>query len=333
MRAAVLERFDQDLVLAELPEPEPGPGELLVRVRAAGLCGTDVKITSGALPGLELPRVPGHEVAGEVVAAGHGFEAGQRVAVYPLQSCGHCAACRRGDTETCYEAVRIGFERDGGLAELVAVPAANLVPFDGGIEFEQAAVAMDAVLTSLRALRHRAQAGPGDAVLIVGAGGLGLHGVQIAVADGAAVAVVDPLASHRELALRLGAELALAPEQLPDAVKEWRREGVDVAVEFSGSPEGFRAGAEALRPGGLLVCTGYRPGADYALDSSRLALAQLRIEGNRGGRVEHGREAIAAVAAGEVEPLIDRVGELGEVNELLGELRAGRVTGRVVVRL
>ena len=292
-----------------------------------------MKIVSGALPGLELPRVPGHEIAGEVVAAGHGFAAGQRVAAYPLESCAACAACRRGETEVCYEAVRLGFERDGGLAELVAVPAANLVPLGAGIELEQAAVAMDAVLTSMRALRHRAQVGPGDAVLIVGAGGLGLHGVQVAVAAGSAVAVVDPLPGHRELALRLGAELAFAPEELAAGIAAWRAEGVDVAVEFSGSPDGFRAAAESLRPGGLVVCTGYRPGADYGLDSTRLALAQLRIEGNRGGRVEHAQEAVAAVEAGEVEPLIDRVGGLAEVNELLAELRAGRVTGRVVVRL
>lgn len=332
MRAAVLERFGEDLALASRPEPEPAEGEALVRVRAAGICGTDVKIVSGALPGLELPRVPGHEIAGELVVAAAGLEAGQRVAVYPLRSCGRCGPCRRGDTEVCAAAVRLGFERDGGLAELVAVPAADLIPLGSGISFEQAAVAMDAVLTSLRAVRHRARVGPGDRVLIVGAGGLGLHGVQLAAAAGARVAVTDPVPGHRDLALDLGAELALAPERLGEELGAWSPEGADVALEFSGSPAGFRAAAEALRPGGLLVCTGYRPGEDYGLDSSRLALTQLRIEGNRGGRIEHGREALAAVEAGEVKPLIDRVGGLGDVNELLAELRAGRVTGRVVVR-
>jgi D-arabinose 1-dehydrogenase-like Zn-dependent alcohol dehydrogenase len=334
MRAAVLEEFRRPLVLREVPDPIAGPGEVLVRVRAVGLCGTDIKITSGVIPGLELPRIPGHEVAGEVLAAGDGFAAGDRVAVYGLDSCGMCAACCRGDTEVCDEAVRIGFERDGGLAELLPVKAKHLIPFGEEISFEQAAVTMDAVLSSYRSLRRRANVGPGDTVLIVGAGGLGLHGVQAALAAGSRVAVVDPIASHRERALQLGAELAVTPEELgAGVIGEFAPDGVDVALEVSGSPDGFRAGAEALRPGGLIIVSGYRPGSDYGLSSFRLALGQLRIEGNRGGRVEHAREALAAVERGEIEPLIDHVEPFDAVNELLDELRAGEVLGRVVVSL
>src|SRR4051795_9956719 len=123
MRAAVLHAFAEPLELRDVPDPVPGPGELLVRVRATGLCGTDVKITAGTLPGIELPLIPGHEVAGEVVEDGHGFTAGERVAVYTIDHCGSCPSCRRGDTESCRSAVRIGFERDGGLAQLLRVRA------------------------------------------------------------------------------------------------------------------------------------------------------------------------------------------------------------------
>ncbi len=334
MRAAVLERFGAPLAVREVPDPVAAPGEALIAVRAVGLCGTDLKISSGAIPGMELPRILGHEVAGEVLADVGDLRAGQRVAVYPLQSCGHCARCRRGDTEVCESAVRIGFERDGGLAERLAVPAANLIPFGEEIGFEQAAVTMDAIVSSYRALRVRAGVGPEDRVLIVGAGGLGLHGVQAARAVGARVAVADPVASHRERALELGAELAAAPEELAaGALAEFAPDGVDVAYESSGSPEGFRAAAGALGPGGLVVVSGYRPGVDYGLDSMRLALDQLRIEGNRGGNLAHARAALAAVERGEIEPLIDHVAPLEAADEVLDELRAGTVLGRVVIRL
>ncbi|OJU83854.1 MAG: hypothetical protein BGO11_03320 [Solirubrobacterales bacterium 70-9] len=336
MRAAVLEEFGASLALREVADAVAGPGEVLIAPRACGLCGTDLKICGGLIPGLELPRIPGHEVAGEVVADAEEFSAGERVAVYPLESCGRCPPCRRGDTEVCERAVRIGFERDGGLAELLAVKAENLLPFGPSLEFEQAAVTMDAILSSYRALRIRAGVGPGDRVLIVGAGGLGLHGVQAACAVGARVAVVDPLESHRERALELGAELALAPDEVeagalaPFAGEEG---GVDVALEVSGSPEGFRTAAGALAPGGLVVVSGYRPGTDYGVDSMRLALDQLRIEGNRGGNLEHARAALAAVERGEIVPLIDHVAPFEAVDEVLDELRAGNVLGRVAIRL
>ncbi|MEA2293865.1 MAG: hypothetical protein QOE86_1504 [Solirubrobacteraceae bacterium] len=333
MRAAVLHAFAEPLELRDVPDPAPGPGELLVRVRATGLCGTDVKITAGSLPGIELPLICGHEVAGEVVEGGHGFAAGDRVAIYTIDHCGACPPCRRGDTDSCRTAVRIGFERDGGLAQLLRARAANLLPLADGISFEEAAVTMDAVLCPWRALTQRAKVQPGDTVLIVGAGGLGLHAVQIARAAGCRVAVIDPLAAHRETALDLGAEIALSPDEVADGLDGWSEDGVDVAFEASGHPAGFRQGADALRPGGLIVSAGYRPGADYALDSIRLAIEQLRVEGTRGGTVEHARGALAAVERGDVKPLIDEVGTLDDANALLDRLRAGDVTGRVVVRM
>lgn len=333
MRAAVLDAYGEELAIREVADPRPGPGEVLIRVRAVGLCGSDLKVASGAIPNLTLPLIPGHEIAGEVVEDGEGLRAGQRVSVYALDSCGACPSCRRGEAETCDSATRMGFERDGGLAELLAAPAHNVIPLDPGLSFERAAVTMDAVLTAYRALKVRAAVKAGDAVLIVGAGGLGLHGVQVARAAGARVAVADPLASHRELALELGAERAFAPEELVAGLAAWRDEGVDVALEVSGSQAGFRQAADSLRPGGLLVCSGYRPGEDYCVDSMRLALSQLRIEGNRGGRIEHAREALAAVGRGEIVPLIDTVGSFDQVNELLAKLRAGDVVGRVVVAI
>jgi D-arabinose 1-dehydrogenase-like Zn-dependent alcohol dehydrogenase len=192
---------------------------------------------------------------------------------------------------------------------------------------------MDAVLVPWRALRHRAQVAPGDIVLIVGAGDLGLHGVQVARSAGCGVAVIDPVASHRAVAVELGADLAATPDDAEEALSGWTEDGVDVAFEVSGSPSGFRQGTDALRAGGVIVCAGDRPGVDYAVDSSRLALAQLRIEGNRGGNVEHAREALAAVERGDIRPLVDRIEPLERVNDLLSALAQGEVTGRVVVQM
>ncbi len=333
VRAAVLRRHDAPLDLDEVPDAHAHAGTALVRVRSVGLCGTDLKIVAGQIPGLPLPLIPGHEVAGELVEDAGELRAGQRVAAYILESCGTCRACRRGDTEVCSVASRIGFERDGGLAELIEVPVANLLPFANHLPFEHAAVAMDAVLVPWRALHHRARVRPGETVLVVGAGGLGLNGVQVAVAAGCRVAVVDPVAANRDLATGLGAELALDPDGALEALAAWAGDGVDAALEVSGAPAGFRLGTEALRAGGVIVCSGYQPGADYAVDSMRLAIGQLRIEGNRGGNLEHAREALAAVERGEICPLIDRVAPLEVVNELLDTLRTGRVAGRLVVQL
>jgi D-arabinose 1-dehydrogenase-like Zn-dependent alcohol dehydrogenase len=326
----VLERFGEPLVVREAPDPEPGPDDVIVRVRRTGLCGTDLKIVSGALPYVKPPLIPGHEVAGEV-ADDHGeLRRGQRVACYLYESCGECRLCGLGQPTLCRALVRIGVHRDGGLGEYLRIPARNALPIAGHVPFELAATAMDAVLTPWRGLHSRARLREGETLLVVGAGGLGLSAVQVGIALGARVAVIDPSAANRERALALGAELALEPAAAGGAL-DWSGGGADVAFDGSGAPAGFRTALDGLRPGGRLVAVGYVVGADYAYDSSRVPLDEITIVGVRPGTREEAIEVLDALARGVVRPAVMDAVPLDDVNGALDRLRSGEAVGRMVV--
>jgi propanol-preferring alcohol dehydrogenase len=333
MQAAVCVAYGEPLALQTRPLPTPGPGEVLLRIDAVGLCATDLKTISGALaPGTQLPVIPGHEVAGTVVRAADGDDAlvGCRVAVYLYESCGHCARCVEDRPTLCPDAVRIGIERDGGLAGYMAAARANLLPFGDGLDAAAAAVAMDAVTSPWGALHGRAKIQPGERLVVVGCGGLGLNAIQIARAAGARVAAVDPSAAHRELALANGAELAVDPADA-EQVRAWAPGGTDLALETSGRRAGFQTAAAAVRPGGRIVCNGYQPGVEYGMDSARLVLEEITILGSRVGTLQDARDALAAVESGAVVPQIMRTAPLTEINEALDALAAGRVDGRIVI--
>jgi D-arabinose 1-dehydrogenase-like Zn-dependent alcohol dehydrogenase len=330
VRAAVLERFGEPLVVRDVPDPVAGADDVIVRVRAAGLCGTDLKITSGALPYVHPPVIPGHEVAGELVDDHGELRRGQRVACYLYESCGDCRLCRLGEPTLCRALVRIGVHRDGGLAEYLRIPACNALPIEDHVPFELAATSMDAVLTPWRGLRSRAKLREGETLLVVGAGGLGLSAVQVGVALGARVAVVDPSAENRDRATELGAELALAPDAVAEAL-EWSGGGADVAFDSSGAPEGFRTALDGLRPAGRLVAVGYVVGVDYAFESSRLPLDEVTIVGVRPGTREEAIEVLDAVARGVVLPAVMDSLPLEQVNVALDQLRVGRAIGRMVI--
>jgi D-arabinose 1-dehydrogenase-like Zn-dependent alcohol dehydrogenase len=330
MKAAVLTEFGQPLEIADVVVPSPAADEALVRVAATGICGTDLKITSGAFTTTPLPIIPGHEVAGTLTHDIEGLRKGQRVACYLYDPCGECRWCRAGEFTLCPKSRRLGFERDGGLAEFVAVPRRNLIPFSEMLSFEAAAVCMDAVTSPWRALVTRARVQPGEFVVVSGAGGLGLSGIQIARAAGARVAVIDPADSHRALALEDGAEVAVDASEL-DRIRTWAPDGADVGFEASGTRAGFDSIVSCMRPGGRVVCCGYKPGLEYGLDSSILVLNEITIMGSRAGSLNDARAALRALEEGVVKPrIMERLG-LQDANRALDMLRAGSVLGRVVV--
>lgn len=326
----MLRRFGAPLELAEVARPQPGPGEALVRVRATGICATDLKLASGALPGVALPRIPGHEVAGELAEAAGGLPAGARVACALYDSCAVCDHCRAGRPTLCTEVRRIGIERDGGLAEYLTVPEESLLAFGDSISFAEAAVCMDAVTTPWRALRVRGALVAGESVAVIGAGGLGLNAIQVALDCGARVAAVEPNAERRQLALELGAELAVPPEQV-EAVRDWAGQGVDLAFDGSGVRAGFDTALATVAPGGRVACCGYRPGLEYGIDSGRLVLEEITLLGSRAGGRADAREALAAVEEGRIAPPVMQTLPLERVNEALEALSAGSALGRIVI--
>jgi propanol-preferring alcohol dehydrogenase len=331
MRAARISRFGEPLELVEVPVPEAGPGEVLLRVRAAGICATDLKLRAGETrPAPELPHIPGHEVAGEVVAGDTDHPVGTRAACYLLDSCGHCEECLRGLPVLCPAASRLGLDRDGGMAEYVRLPAAHVLPIGDEVPFEAAAVAMDSVLTPWFALHRTGRLREGERALVIGVGGLGGNAVQLAVAHGAHVAAVDVDRGRLDAASAAGAELAVTPDEI-EQVEEWSGPGVDLALEVSGRPQGFAAAARTIRAGGRIVCCGYAPGEPYGMDSGRLVLDNVRILGSRNADLEAAEAALAAVAAGAVTPRIADVLPLAAVDEALERLAAGRADGRLVL--
>ncbi len=237
----------------EIPDPEPGPGEVLVRVRACALNHIDLWQRWG-IPGVPLPHCPGSDVAGEVVRGeSHGVAEGQRVLVQPGISCGRCVACLGGEDNLCRSYGLVGYQSEGGYAELVTVPVENIVPIPDRIGFVEAAAFPLTFLTAWHMLVTRAELRPGETVLILAAGsGVGQAAIQVARAQGARVIVtagsVQKLARARELGAHEGID-----HYTQDIAKEVRRftdrRGVDVVFEHVGQAT-WESSMKSLRRGG-----------------------------------------------------------------------------------
>lgn len=261
MRAVRLVAAGRPLELAELPVPAIGPGEVLVRVRAAGICHSDVHYRAGVSPAGPLPLILGHEVAGVVERAGEQvtrLRPGDRVCLHYMVTCGDCIYCQRGSEQFCTSGQMLGKHRDGGYAEYIAVPARNAFRLPREVPFEQGAVMMCSAATALHALR-KARLQPGEVVAVFGAGGLGMSAIQLAQAFGATAVYAVELDSGRlALAERLGAIPVNARQA--DPVAELRRltngRGVDVALELVGVPETMQQAVAALAIFGRAVLVG-----------------------------------------------------------------------------
>lgn len=264
MLAARLHEGADRFALDEVAVPAIGPADCLVRVHACGICGSDLHVLSGITPTPFKPITLGHEPAGVVAAVGdvvEGFAPGARVFVNPLLCCGVCDACRRGRSHICAHRTVLGIQRDGALAEYVAVPAANLVALPDGLPFAEAAI-IESASTPYHALTARAPVRPGDAVVVVGVGGIGIHCVQVARIAGASVIVaVDVDEVPLERARRLGATHVVDArgEDVVTAVRAITGGGADIAVECVGRSDTSGWALAALRPGGTALLLGINP--------------------------------------------------------------------------
>lgn len=187
MRAAVLRGYHEPLQIEEKPIPVPGPGEVLVKVRASGLCVSDIHIQDGKIGTVHLPYTPGHEMAGVIATVGEGVDPariGEHISAAIDIVCGECEFCRTGRTNLCRSLVRIGFERDGSHEEYCVIPAKNAFTVDPTIPFEEITGIPDAVGCMYNGLKNQAKLGIGQTLLILGVGGLGMNAIQIAKLDG-----------------------------------------------------------------------------------------------------------------------------------------------------
>jgi (R,R)-butanediol dehydrogenase / meso-butanediol dehydrogenase / diacetyl reductase len=310
--------------VVDLPDPAPGPDELVIRVAACGVCGSDVK----AQPYAPAGRVMGHELGGEIVASGsHAgkWREGANVAVLPVFSCGACRYCASGFVAHCAQTRYMGMGPAGGFAELAVVPArhAFVLPDDMPTTYsaliEPFAVGLHGV--------HSAEISPGDDVLVVGAGGVGITTLVWALEKGGArVTVADPDPRRRELALAMGATDVLA------SVAEADASGYDVAIECVGRAELVRACQEALRPLGRLVVSG-ACAEPTPVEPVRALLKEVTIRYSVCYRPVEFREVIAAFASGAVDPtaMIGPTLGLNRIAEAFDLVRSAAVHGRVLV--
>jgi propanol-preferring alcohol dehydrogenase len=261
MKAVRLVQVGKPLELCEIPVPAIGAGDVLVRVRAAGICHSDVHYRAGRSPVYPLPMTLGHEVAGEVAEIGSGvrhLKVGDRVVLHYLVTCGSCEYCAGGSEQFCAEGKMLGHYTDGGYAEYIAVPERNALVLPAEVPFEGGATLMCASATALHALR-KGRLNGGDTLAVIGVGGLGLSAVQLGRALGAReVYAVDLQPAKRELAARYGA-VPVDPA-LGDPAQQIRQmsggRGVDVAVELIGLPVTMRQALLSLAPMGRAVVVG-----------------------------------------------------------------------------
>ena len=333
MRAVVIANYGGSLQATRRPIPRPGPGEVLVRVRASGLCSTDLHLLSGRQPLGALPRIVGHELAGDVVELGDGvthWRQGERVTAAIDVTCGRCRHCLAGATQLCRAMQRIGFERDGGHADYVVVPAANLVALPAEISYEAAAILPDAVACMYHSLIHQGGVGLGQRILILGVGGLGIHGVQIARSAGAEVLATSRQPQRVALAEQYGAVgLNTAHESIEAAVARFTDgEGVDVVVDNIGNRASVRQGLSVLRPGGKFLVVAYLD-ETFEVPSMPLFKTEQQIIGCRGSTKQDLIDVVRLVQTGQVTPVLGASYALNQIQEAVARLEAGDLVGRI----
>ena len=261
MKAVRLVKIGQPLQMQEVPTPPIGQQDVLVRVKAAGICHSDAHYRAGVSPVRSLPLTLGHEVAGVVEETGSqvdNVKPGDRVCLHYMVTCGDCYYCSTGNEQFCTSGAMIGKHRDGGYAEYISVPSGNGFPLPDELSFEEGAVLMCSSATSFHALR-KAEVKPGEAVAIFGVGGLGMSAIQLARAFGALdVYAVDVDEKKLEVAEGFGAVPVNA--RAGDPVEELRRltggRGVDVALELVGLPLTMRQAVQSLAIFGRAVIAG-----------------------------------------------------------------------------
>lgn len=317
---------DRPLRLVDVPAPQPGPGELLVRVQACGICRTDLHVIEGELPPVRPAVIPGHQVVGVVEGCGPGatrFARGERVGVAWLRwTCGACPYCRRGEENLCAQAVYTGYHADGGYAELVVVPQAFAYRVPAALSAAEAAPLLCAGIIGYRALR-RSRLPLEGRLGIFGFGSSAHITMQVALHRGCEVYVATRGAEHRRLALQLGACWAGEADQAPPAP-------LDSAILFAPAGELVPVALRALRKGGTLVLAGIYLSPIPAMSYAEHLFHEKRLTSVEANTREDGEELLREAAAIPIRPRT-RVFALEEANQALLTLKRDGIKGTGVL--
>jgi len=326
--------------LGEVPEPTPGPGEVQVQVKAAALNHIDLWMRRG-LPSMKiaLPHIPGGDVCGVVSALGagvHGVSEGDRVVLNPGLTCGRCRECLGGRDNLCAAFRMLGEHTQGGMAEKVVVPVANLVPAPSNVDDTSLAAVPITFITVWHMLVDNARVKPGETVLVLGAGsGVGVAAIQIAKLFGARVIAAASSATKLMSARALGADETIdyASEELVAAVKRLTdRRGADIVVEHTGAST-FPKSVVACARGGRIVTCGATDGYEATLNLRHVFWRHLSILGSTLAPKSCLFAIVDRLAAGQLKAVIDRVLPLAEIRDAHRVLEARQAFGKIVMTL
>ena len=338
MKAVRIHQFGGPEVLQyeDVPDPQLHKDQVLVRVKACSLNHLDVWVRKG-LPGVKLPHILGSDIAGEVAEVGEylsGFKVGQRVLVAPMHFCGHCPKCVAGLQNQCRVFTVLGNAVDGGDCELIAVPAASVIPIPDSLDFNQAASVPLVFVTAWHMLVSRAQVRPGQTVLVLGASsGVGIAAIQIAKLFHCRVITTAGDESKLEKALALGADYGINhyQQKISDEVRKiTKKEGVDIVIEHVGAAT-WDESVKSLKTGGTLVTCGATTGPGVGIDLRHLFARQLSLLGSYMGTMGELHEVLGHIFAGRLKPVLDRAFPLSELRAAHEYLENSQMFGKIVV--
>lgn len=342
MRAVRLREIDGTAALTvddDVAVPRPGPGEVLLRVRACGLNQVDLLTLDGKTPAeVPLPHISGTEVAGDVVECGStvlDWRDGDRVVVVPVLSCGQCAFCRNGSDNMCLRGRILGVQSPGGYADYVAVPAAQLVRLPDSMSYAEAAAVAVTGPTAWHMLQRRAEMRLGEDVLIVAAGsGIGVLAVQIAAMAGARVIATAGSQDKLDRAAALGAHFAVnhREEGWADRVRQWTDgRGVDLVFEHVGAAT-WSGSLRALARGGRLVTSGGHSGFDVDINLWHLFVKEHSIIGSYAGSRQDLLDVLHLVEQGRLQPVIQEIVGMDGMARAQQQLRERAVFGKLLLQ-
>lgn len=340
MQAAVLHGAN-NLLFEEVKRPEPGPGEVLLRVHRCGVCGTDSHIVKGRFPAPNLPLIIGHEFAGEVAAVGSGVDyvkEGDKATADINIACGHCWYCRNNQKLFCAKVRQLGVHAHGGMAEYVVVPAQNIYILPNDMPYDHAAF-IEPLACAIHG-QKRIGIEVGETVLILGAGPMGLAHAALSKQRGAGLVIVsEPNAGRRQRARQIGSDLEVdptVPEGIDAIMQATQGRGADVVIEAVGSPVTYSQTFQLVRRGGRILA--YGAAAQDAVVSVKpfeIYAKELTIVGSYAGTYETWLQAIALISGGRFDPnkIIDSIRPLAEVAAALESLDRDKSVVKVQIQI
>lgn len=343
MKAIAIQRYGgpEEIAVADMPEPAPGPGEVLVDVKAAALNHLDIWVRMGR-PGdaISMPHILGSDMAGVVLEVGPGVEtmgAGDKVMLNPGLSCGVCEWCNRGEHSECPRFGIFGLARSGTFAERVVAPVGNLLPIPAHLSFAEAAALPLAHLTAWRMLMSRARMTPGETVLIHGiGGGVALAALQF-VTQTAGTAIVTSSSDEKlARAIEMGAALGINYRTSKDVAAEVKEvtggRGADIVIDAVGAAT-WPINLAAVRRGGRIVHCGVTTGAEAPANIAQIYWNHISVIGSTMGSKEEFRAMAAAVANARITPVIDAVHPFADARAATETMEAGSQFGKLVLSL